>query len=196
MLSMAGPNVINWVYFSSDTPNSSGHIGMDTHLNLKIVSVSLTPLILFSTNSALAQCSIGMACGVPLGSNPIDRIDRPGHLSVVTAAEVVVEIPITTSGATNNTITAATAGFSDRGTTSILPAEHRSTRDHHGLAAATGPAMLHLQSSILDQSERVSLSDNASYTNLWNAEGISYRNDRTVGACSLNRQGPQINTCR
>lgn len=33
-------------------------------------------------------------------------------------------------------------------------------------------------------------------SSLWNFEAILYKQDRTGSSCSLNRQGPQINTCR
>jgi len=35
-----------------------------------------------------------------------------------------------------------------------------------------------------------------SNSSLWNSESILYKQDRTGSPCSINRQGPQINTCR
>lgn len=158
--------------------------------------LNLTAAGVFSTQPALAQCSLGIACGGPAAFSPIDRGDRPGQNSVVTSTTVAIEIPITSFGSASNTSSAPTAGLAALGAPSIVPVEHLTGRDDLGSAAATGAALLRLQPIIVDQTERASLSDAGSPTNLWNAEAILYRPDRTGGACSLNRQGPQINTCR
>jgi hypothetical protein len=172
-----------------------GEVKLLTSCGLSILK--LTAAWLFSNYPALAQCSVGIACGAPAAFSPIGRGDLPGQNIVVTSTAVAIEIPITTFGATSNTRSAPTSGTTPHSTPSDVPLEHLMEWNELSSAAAkSGAALLLLQPTIADQAERSSLDHNGSPTTLWNAETILYKLERTGGPCSLNRQGPQINTCR
>ena len=146
----------------------------------------------------LAQCAMGLACAMPAGLSPLDRGDLSG-VNVVTSTTVTTETPITTFGAASDSSAVPTARLP------VHSAEPAVTTDHltadpgapaASAAAATAATLLRLQPSIVAQDDRSTLNDNGGPGNLWNAESILYKLERTGGPCSLNRQGPQINTCR
>lgn len=155
----------------------------------------LTAAGLLSTQPALAQCSSGIACGPssPYGSD--NRTDLPGQNVVVSATAVAIEIPVANFGAASHT-SAAPAPRLPAPPADLQSMTGDSSPPAARLSAETAATLLRLQPAVLDQDGRQALSDIGSPTNLWNAESIVYKLERTGGPCSLNRQGPQINTCR
>lgn len=147
-----------------------------------------------SAHPVLAQCAMGLACGIPAGLSPLDRGDLPGQ-NVVTSTTVTIEAPSTTTtfAAASDTSTAPAPPLAVHSTEPAITTDHLTANPG---AAATGAALLRLQPSIVAQDDRSTVNDTGGPSNLWNAESILYKLERTAGSCSLNRQGPQINTCR
>jgi hypothetical protein len=162
--------------------------------------LNLTAAGVLSTHPALAQCATTNACGPSAAYTPLNRSDLPGQTVVVSTTAVSIELPTHSFGDAHHT-SSAPAPRSAPATESALQPDFRNITGDLGATAASssasaGASLLRLQSTILNQDVTGSSNENGGPTNLWNAESILWKADRTGGPCSLNRQGPQINTCR
>jgi len=166
------------------------------------------PLVLAGATSASAQCVMGASC------SPSERLSNPAGLDPAIGATS----PVPQQGAVGFSETFGTSGgavnsFSRVGSSSEFPGavvvttdDAPATRGSDRTDSPPLPPQLNVPSSTALHSRlhpTLVTTDGPARSapegitgSLWNSENVLYKQDGTGAACSLNKQGPLIATCR
>lgn len=158
-----------------------------------------------------AQCSGGLACGPTERFSPSAAADVPGSTVMSISQPGSASFPEsfhTSIGGSNRSGVGSSSQFTGAAVLQLtgtgvvaMPAEEVEqpvgpSSVPQAVAPSTSALFLRLQPTqfTLDQPARPNL--DTGNISLWNSENVLYKQDGTGSPCSLNKQGPQIATCR
>lgn len=173
----------------------------------KVLLVS-APLLMAGVTSVQAQCTMGASC------SPNERISSPGIVNMAVDATSAASQPGTIGfSQTFGTSAGGTDSFSRVTSSSDFPGAVEVTSgkaspaidaDQSGVPSVLpqlnvpSATALHsrLHPTLVTTDGPARSSADGVTGSLWNSESVLYKQDATGAACSLNKQGPLVSTCR